>query len=85
MNKNRNFELTGAPEDTGEDFEAAAFAALLEDMAGKARFLAETLDILAEIGREPDDPGCEPDLRRTWRQSRKRTCSSFRAVPSACL
>ena len=62
MNKNRNFELTGAPEDTGEDFEAAAFAALLEDMAGKARFLAETLDILAEIGREPDDPGCEPGL-----------------------
>lgn len=60
MNKNRNFELAGAPEDTGEDFEAAAFAALLEDMAGKARFLAETLDILAEIGREPDDPGCEP-------------------------
>lgn len=59
MNKNRNFELAGAPEDTGEDFEAAAFAALLEDMAGKARFLAETLDILAEIGMEPDDPGCE--------------------------
>lgn len=60
MNRNRNFELTGAPEDTWEDFEAAAFAALLEDMAGKARFLAETLDILAEIGMEPDDPGCEP-------------------------
>lgn len=60
MNKNRNFELTGAPEDTGEDFEAAAFAALLEDMAGKARFLAEALDILAEIGMEPDDTGCEP-------------------------
>lgn len=60
MNKNRNFELTGAPEDSGEDFEAAAFAALLEDMAGKARFLAEALDILAEIGMEPDNPGCEP-------------------------
>lgn len=58
MNKNRNFELTGAPEDTGEDFEAAAFAALLEDMAGKARFLAETLDILADMGL--DDPDYEP-------------------------
>lgn len=61
-NKNNNIYLNGgAPEDTGEDFEAAAFAAHLEDMAGKARFLAGALDILAEIGMEADDPGYEPD------------------------
>lgn len=66
MNKNKNenniYLNGGAPEDTGEDFEAAAFAALLEDMAGKAHFLAGALDILAEIGMEADGPdyGCCP-------------------------
>ncbi len=63
MNKNKNknenkiYLNGGAPEDTGEDFEAAAFAALLEDMAGKARFLAEALDILVDMGS--DDPDCD--------------------------
>lgn len=62
MNKNENNYLTGgAPEAAGEDFEAAAFMALLEDMAEKAHFLAGALDILAEIGMEADDPGCGPD------------------------
>lgn len=60
MNKNENnIYLNGeAPEDTGEDFAAAAFAALLEDMAGKAHFLAGALDILVDMGL--DDPDCEP-------------------------
>lgn len=60
MNKNENnIYLNGeAPEDTGEDFAAAAFAALLEDMAGKAHFLAGALDILADIGLA--DPDYEP-------------------------
>lgn len=62
MNKNENNYLTGgATEAAGEDFEAAAFMALLEDMAEKAHFLAGVLDILAEIGMEADDSGCGPD------------------------
>lgn len=55
MSKDKIYLMDQTPEDTGEDFEAAAFTALLEDMAGKAHFLAETLDILA--GMELDDPG----------------------------
>ena len=58
-NENKNIYLSGEPlEDTGEDFEAAAFAALLEDMAGKAHFLAGALDILVDMGLA--DPDYEP-------------------------
>lgn len=57
MNKNENNYLTDGPQEAaGEDFEAAAFMALLEDMAEKAHFLAGALDILAEIGMEADIP-----------------------------
>ena len=63
MSKDKIYLMDQAPEDTGEDFEAAAFAALLGDMAGKAHFLAETLDILAGMEAEDDDPdfGEEPE------------------------
>lgn len=62
MNKMENNYLAGGPQEAaGEDFEAAAFMALLEDMAEKAHFLAGALDILAEIGMEADDSGCGPD------------------------
>lgn len=64
MSKEKTIYLMDqAPEDTGEDFEAAAFTALLEDMAGKAHFLAETLDILAGMEAEDNDPdfGEEPE------------------------
>lgn len=64
MSKDKIYLMDQAPEDAGEDFEAAAFAALLEDMAGKAHFLAETLDILA--GMELDDPGDGPDPGEDW-------------------
>lgn len=60
MSKDKIYLMDQAPEDTGEDFEAAAFTVLLEDMAGKARFLAETLDILAGIAE--DDPDCMDDF-----------------------
>lgn len=57
MNKNENNYLTDGPQEAaGEDFEAAAFMALFEDMAEKAHFLAGALDILAEIGMEADIP-----------------------------
>lgn len=59
MSKDKIYRMDQAPEDTGEDFEAAAFTALLEDMTGKAHFLAETLDILAGIAE--DDPDCGED------------------------
>lgn len=63
MNKNENIYLTGGvPEAAGEDFEAAAFMALLEDMAEKAHFLAGALDILAEIGMEADIPDDVDDM-----------------------
>lgn len=65
MSKDKIYLMDQTPEDTGEDFEAAAFAALLEDMAGKAHFLAETLDILAGMGLDDFDddfdPGEEPE------------------------
>lgn len=41
--------------DDGEDFEAEAFLELLEDMAAKARFLSETLDILLAISGDGDE------------------------------
>ena len=45
----------GEPEDDGEDFEAEAFLELLADMAAKAHFLAETLDILLAISEDGDE------------------------------
>ena len=38
MSKDKIYLMDQAPEDTGEDFEAAAFTVLLEDMAGETRF-----------------------------------------------
>lgn len=45
----------GGPEDDGENFEAEAFLELLADMAAKAHFLAETLDILLAISEDGDE------------------------------
>ena len=46
----------GEPEDDeSEDFEGEAFLALLADMAAKARFLSETLDILLAISGDGDE------------------------------
>lgn len=45
----------GGLEDEGEDFEAEAFLELLADMAAKAHFLAETLDILLAISEDGDE------------------------------
>lgn len=45
----------GELENDGEDFEAEAFLELLADMAAKAHFLAETLDILLAISEDGDE------------------------------
>lgn len=46
----------GEPEDDeSEDFEGEAFLELLADMAAKARFLSETLDIILAISGDGDE------------------------------
>lgn len=55
-----DFTEDGFPDDSGEDFEGEAFLDLLADLAAKARFVSETLDILLEIsGEQPDSAASE--------------------------
>ena len=54
MNKNENdiYQNGEAPEDTGEDFAATAFAALLEDMAKSLP--TNALHAIADLANQPE-------------------------------